>query len=320
MENTKNKSLIKQINFYTILVLIAALRAVASYIFIVPNNFTVGGVNGIAIIVNIIVANFNATLASSIFNPGIFAFVLNLPIIVLALIKLNKKIAFHAFLSVTVYAVVFWLIEFVNMPQFLAPDKNSVYIILAVVVGALLQGIALGVSLNLVMSAGGAEIIARLVHKRKKSINIQWLILIFDSVVIVLSGLIGIFSIEQGMDASTALVLILGPIMFSCLLAFIKSKVADVLITGVDASVVFNIITKKPNEVSEVVVHKMHRSATILTGEGYYTHEDKKIVVVVVSRKQYVTFRQLVKNIDPDAFMYVTNAKEVHGRGFKSNG
>ena len=313
----KNKTIFKHVSFYLILFSLSALRAVSAYIFIIPNNFTVGGINGLAIIINNIVGRFNVGLASTIFNPGIFAFIMNIPLLIVAAVKLNKKFAFNTLLTVASYALVLWLFEFISIPQFLVGDPNSVQMFLAAIVGGLLTGVSLGFSLTFLISAGGTEIISKLVYEKNPKINVQWLILIFDSVTILLAAIIGIFYIEEGMDPSIAFVFVLSPVLFSTVNTFVTSKTADVVLSGIQASVVFNIITTKPHEISEYVVKTLNRSTTILKGEGYYTHENKHIVIVVASRRQHVSLKKSILSIDPHAFMYVTSAKEVNGFGFK---
>jgi Uncharacterized conserved protein len=108
------------------------------------------------------------------------------------------------------------------------------------------------------------------------------------------------------------------PIFYSFITLFISSKVAEVVNNGLESSVVFNIITDKSDEISEAIVKKMNRGATIIKGEGYFTHAERKIVVCVVRKRQLVALKKMVLSIDCNAFIYITNAREVTGKGFSS--
>ncbi|MCL2629916.1 MAG: YitT family protein [Firmicutes bacterium] len=315
-DKTTFDSALKALSFYGALILLSAIGALGVYVFILPNNFTIGGFNGIAIIVYNIVAKYNQTLASGIFNPGIFSFILNVPLFIVAAIKINKQFALNTLLSVSVYAFLVWLFEFVSFPQFAVPNPDSAGMILAVVMAGLLIGIRLGFMLLMNLSAGGTDTIARLVYNHNPTINAQWLVLIFDAIVVISSGILGISALESGHDASQAFVIIMSPVLFSFIHMYICSKTADVIFNGIESSVVFNIITDKPTEISDYVVKTLGRSTTILTGEGHFTRTSHKLVLVVVSRKQRVNFRRLIQNLDPDCFMYVTTTKEVSGKGF----
>ena len=99
---------------------------------------------------------------------------------------------------------------------------------------------------------------------------------------------------------------------------FVTSEVADVVTNGLQSSVVFNIVTSKPDELSAAIVSNLHRGATKYTGDGVYTHAERFILVCVVRRRQSTQLKKLIKSIDPESFVYITKAKEVNGFGFRS--
>lgn len=111
--------------------------------------------------------------------------------------------------------------------------------------------------------------------RKKPELNTSWFIFLFDSIVVLLSGIVGLLS-AKGMDANTTFVKIASPIFYSFITLFLTSEVADVITTGTQSSVVFNIITDKAEEVGDAIVQILHRGGTIIHAEGIYTNSTRK--------------------------------------------
>lgn len=314
-KNTKRK-LIREIIFFSTLCLLSFLRAVATYVFVVPNGFAPGGIGGIASIIYNAVAKYSLPLAQSWFNPAVTIFVLNAPLLFLALKKINLKFAINTTICVLLYSGFMALMSGVKFPQFTATNAESSFMILAALVGGVLSGISLGFMLLSNASAGGTDVIAKVVYAQNPLLNVQWLVFLFDSIVVLLSCILGILAIEKGDEPSAAFVKILSPIFYSGITILITSKTAEIIHTGVESSVVFNIVTDKPDEVADAIIKKLGRGVTILTGEGVYTHSERKILLCVARKRQLLTTKRMVLALDPCAFVFITNAREVNGRGF----
>ncbi|MDR0752487.1 MAG: YitT family protein [Christensenellaceae bacterium] len=315
--NEKKKSFTRIVTFYTILVVLSFIRAFATYVFIVPNGFAPGGIGGIASILYNAILPFDEGLAKSWFNPAVTIFVFNAPLLVLAFKKVNKGFATNTTISVLLYSgfmALFSLIK--SFPQFVAENQQSSFMILSSLAGGVLSGISLGFMLLYNTSAGGTDIIAKAVYSSKPAINVQWLIFMFDVVVVLLSSILGVLAIKPGESSSAAFVKILSPIFYSVIALLVCSKVAEIIQIGFESSVVFNIVTDKSNDIAPSIIQKIGRGVTILSGEGVYTHQEHKILVCVVRKKQMLSLKKLVLSLDPTAFLYITNAREVNGRGF----
>jgi len=104
--------------------------------------------------------------------------------------------------------------------------------------------------------------------------------------------------------------------MYGVIAMFVTSKVVDVVLYGINTSNVCYIVSDKSDKVAETLTNTLGRGVTILHGEGAYTHREKQVLMCVVKRSESVEIRKLVKNIDEDAFLIVTDAKNVFGRGF----
>ena len=326
------KKNLKKVLIAMIIALVVMGRSLVTYVFQIPNGFAPGGVSGIAtIIYNIVNIVPHAKIMEDIFNPSIVIFVINIPLLVLAFIYVNKKYAFATMIAVLIYAGSIKIFELVSVPQFTATNgatgtdfntfvSSAGLKILSALIGGVLDGFCLGMLFKLNASAGGTEIISMIVYKKRPTLNIAWILFIMDFSIAFLSGLIGIaiiLSTTASRTLSEMLVLIAAPIMYSSIALFLSSKVADFVNNGLATSMVFNIVTTKPEEISQEIIQKLHRGATILTGEGAYTKADKKIVVCIVSKKQSAELKAIAKTIDENSFTYVMRASEVRGKGFE---
>ncbi len=318
MKSEKSKKFLSRVGFYGLLLFFALLRAVASYVFIVPNAFAPGGVGGIASIVYNVVNLYDHKLAEGVFNPAVTIFVLNLPLIIASFFTLNKQFAINTTIVTVGYSGFMALFSALKLPVFQGSGMESSLTIISAIAGGVISGVALGGSLLTNSSAGGTDILGKIANKKKPELNTSWFIFLFDSIVVLLSGIVGLLS-AKGMDANTTFVKIASPIFYSFITLFLTSEVADVITTGTQSSVVFNIITDKAEEVGDAIVQILHRGGTIIHAEGIYTNSTRKILVCVVKKKQSALLKQIIKDVDPDAFTYINKAKEVSGFGFRNN-
>lgn len=331
------KYLLKAIKLIFVLFVVIG-RALVTYMFQIPNGFAPGGASGIATIIYNILGYFpnSPTVLKTLLNPSIVIFFLNVPLLILAFIYVNKKYALLTLLSVFFYAGSLKVFEWANVPQFTWATagitaeatnftlfvQNVGIKILAAIIGGVLDGACLGLLFKFNASAGGTEIISMIIYKKKPTMNIAWILFIFDFSIAFCSGLIGITSVltaKVAMPATEVFVRVSAPIIFSCIALFLSSKVADYIFTGTDTSFVFNIVTSKPEEICEQIFDHLHRGATILDGEGAYSKDPKKIVVCIVSKKQTAELKKIARNLDENSFTYIMRASEVRGKGFEKN-
>ena len=159
---TQNKKIIKNIGFYFLLIVLAFLRALATYVFIVPNAFAPGGVGGIASVIYNVVAVYNTKLANGVFNPAVTVFVLNLPLIIAAFFTLSKKFAFNTTVVVLFYSGFMALFSAVDFPVFQGSGMESSLTFLAAIAGGVISGVSLGGILLTNSSAGGTDILGKI--------------------------------------------------------------------------------------------------------------------------------------------------------------
>jgi len=311
------KKTLKLTGFYAGLVTLSLVRALGAHVFIVPNGFAPGGISGLASIIYNAVLPYNPQLAATWLNAGITVFFMNIPLLIWAYFKLNKSFVINTALCVMSYAGFMWLLSAVSFPVFSATNMESGFMLVASLIGGVLIGFSMGVMLIINMSMGGTDIIGKIIYQKNPVVNVQWIIFFVDIIVVLTSGILG-FIVPQGEGSHSLFVRVMSPIFYSFISLYVTSKVADVIGTGVESSVVFHIVTEKYNEIAESIVRDLHRGATILRGEGVYTHSEREILICVVRRKQIINLKKLIKNIDSNAFLYITNAREVNGFGFKA--
>lgn len=318
MSDSKKK-IFGYVGFYALFVALCFLRSLSTYVFIVPNGFAPGGISGIASIIYNAVYPVNAGLANTWLNPAVTVFVLNVPLLFLAFKMIDKKFAFNTTLGVIIYAGFMALFSAVNFPQFAVTDAESGKMILAALAGGVTAGVSLGFMLLMNVTVGGTDIIGKVMSIKKPVFNTNWFIFIFDSIVVLFSGVLAIIGFTGEETPNEIFVAVATPVLYSFITLYVTSKVADLVGHGAESSVVFNIITDKYDEVSEAIVTGFHRGVTVIKGEGFYTHSERHLLLCVVRHKQIMPIKRLIKKIDPNAFLYITNTREVNGQGFKHN-
>lgn len=315
-ENNKHKKA-RTVLFYIALITMSLIRAISNYMFIVPNAFAPGGVSGIAsILYNAVLPTGNNALIFWL-DPGITIFILNIPLILWAFKSLNKKFAFNTMLAVLVFSCFMLLFSLTNFPVFKAETYESSIMLLASLAGGALSGVGLGFMLRMNISLGGTDIVGKAIYKKNPIVDVQWLIFLVDCIVVLASGLLGLRAMAAVSGAKGILVVVLSPIFYSFITLFLCSKVADLILTGLESSLIFNIITNQPENLAAEIIKRVKRGVTIIKGVGVYTNSDRNILICVVRKKQINTMKKIINELAPEAFVYIANAREVNGKGFR---
>lgn len=272
-------SLIKKLPFLT---LGAVIAAISIKIFLVPNNIIDGGIVGVSIIVSHL----------SKIELGLFTFVLNLPFLVLAYKKLG-----HNFVFSTLYAV-----TIMSLTLLLQLKPVTTEPLLATVFGGAILGLGVGLVLRNGGSLDGTEILA-ITLSNKTGFSVGQIIMFINMFIFIVAGFV--------FDAEKA--------MLSILTYFLASKVIDMVIEGFDDSKSVQIITDFAYEIGNNIMKNMDISVTYIDAIGGYTHTPKKIVFCVINRLEISKLKELVKNIDKNAFISIENVHEVEGKRFKKS-
>lgn len=281
MKTAKTKEYVFQ---YVLIIVGAALFAAGFQFFFYPNSIIVGGVSGIAMIINYLTG----------LPVGIMNIVLNIPLFIIAWRQFGTKFVIGSFVGMLLSSV---LVDLFSLIAF-CPTEDM---LLACIIGGAVKGLGLGIIYYAGATTGGTDIIAKFVRIKFPYLNFGTLIMITDAVIILAFALI-FQKVEEAMYAVIAM--------------FVVSKVIDLVLYGIDNSNVCYIISEKSEQLISDITDRLHRGVTILEGEGAYSHQNKQVLLCVVKRTQIADIRKIIKNIDENAFFIITDAKNVFGQGF----
>lgn len=281
----------KQYTFLAFAILLSGiLRAFGVHFFILPHDFAVGGVTGIATMLE------NSTGLSS----GIYMFAINMPLLIAAFFLISKRFAVTSALGIVLQSGLLILLKAIDFPQY---DEETANAVLAAVAGGVLGGAGGGLMLKIGGSCGGTDVIATFIYKRFSATNVSWFIFILDSTVV----LVSFFFYGNTLT----------PVLLALVEMFASARASETILYGLNAALKFEIITSSPKELSEELMKKLHRGVTAIEAKGMYTGTGKTMLVCVVRRSQVSTFQKILKKY-PDTFAYISPTSEVIGNGFKS--
>lgn len=252
--------------------------------FLEPNNVNAGGITGLAMIV---VHLLNAG------TVGLFTMLINLPLFIVSGIKIGKKFFIGSLVGMMLSSVLLDTFALMPHPQ-IEPLVAALY-------GGLICGAGLGIVFAAGASTGGSDIVVRLLKLRYENVPIGTISILFDAVVVVLTGFVF-------WDVSKAL--------YSGVTIFVCGQVIDAVVYRFDYSKVVMIISKEHEVIAREIGLKLDRGATYLNGQGSFSGHDMKIVFTVVKKQQVAELKRMVMEIDPGAFVVVQEAHQVLGEGF----
>lgn len=274
----------KQNSWIIATVIGSTLFALGFSLFLAPNEINTGGISGLAqIVVHLL----------NIGSVGTVSVVLNLPLFLLGGIRIGKRFFFGSLLGMVLSGI---LIDLFSAIPFDAQDM-----LVSGIYGGLLCGVGLGTVFSAGTSTGGSDILVRLLKLRYRNVPIGTISMCFDALVVILTGVVF-------RDVSKAL--------YSGVVVFITGQVMDLVVYRFDYSRVALIISESPEEIAAQIAKKLDRGATYLYGMGAYSGQEKKVVLTVVKRRQLAELKELVMDVDSNAFVIVQEAHQVLGDGF----
>ncbi len=273
-------------------------------VFLIPNNLVGGGVSGLSAIIY---------YATGI-HMGYSYFVINL-----ILLLVGFKILGTGFGSKTIYAIIFASVMLNVLPP-LIPEyiKSELAVsngkLLCTIIGGILSGVGIGVSISYGGSTGGTDIIALIVGKFR-NISPGKLILAMD-VVIILSSML--FPSYTSSGELVPFPEKLATSVYGLIMITVSGYAVDLYLSGSKQSVQVFIFSRKYAEIADSIVGEMKRGVTIIHAEGWYTKEESEVIMVMTRKTDLNLLLRYIKSIDPDAFLSVTNVMGVFGKGFDS--
>ena len=265
------------------------ITAMAINIFFVPNNISSGGASGVGIILNYLFA----------FPVGTTVIILNLPLFIVAILKIGFKFTSKAIIGTGLLSIFIDLTSNISGMEILNIGGD---LVLSSVFGGLLMGLGLSFVFKGKSSTGGSELLAQIVYKYRPVISMSQLMLVIDAVIIV-SSTIAFKSISSG--------------LYSLIAIFVSKKTIDIVFEGINYTKIINIITKKSESISQRIINEVERGATAIKCVGEYTKGEYVKIECVATITQIYKIKEIVREEDTEAFMYIAPATEVLGYGFK---
>jgi len=275
---TKRNQYVNYFIKYLFLFIGSILAAVGLEIFLIPNNMIDGGVVGISIMLSFL----------SQYPLGLFIFLLNIPFLVLGYKHIGKTFVISTLFSITSLSI--WVSILQPIPG-LTED-----LMLASVFGGIIEGIGVGLIIRYGGSLDGTEIIAIILDKRT-AFSVGEIVMFFNLFILSSAGLI------YGWDKA----------MYSLIAYFIAFKMIDITIAGLEESKSVIVISDKSEVIAEKVMARLGRGVTFLNGKGGYTGEDRAVLYLVVTRLEIAKLKNIIDEIDENAFVTISEVHEVMG-------
>ncbi len=261
------------------------IMAIGIYFFKFANNFSFGGVTGLAVLV----------AKTGLMSASTFSSVANIVLLIIGLIVLGKEFAITTTYSTVLLSVLLSVLE--KLFPMTQPLTDQPFLELAFAIA--LPAFASAVLFNMGSSSGGTDVIAAILRKHT-SVNIGRALLYSDIAFASASFLI--FDIKTG--------------LYSLLGLAIRSFMIDNFIENFNLSKYFNVVCDNPEPICNFIKLKLHRSASIIHARGAFSGKDKYIVLTAMNRHQAIQLRNFIREHDPGAFILISNTSEIIGKGF----
>lgn len=274
----------------TVMTLAALIRSFGTHCFILPNAFAPGGFTGVGALVEYATG----------FSAGYTFFLLNIPALIFAFFALDRNLAIKSAFTATLNSAFLVLLKEIDAFTYVPEEK-----ILAAIAGGIFTGLSLALVLKVGGSFAGTDIFGTAIQRRYSTTNVAYFIFMLDSTAVLAS----FFVYKNGLT----------PVILALTNMFVSSKTCDLIISGSKSAIKFEVVTSRPEELSRAIMETLHRGVTKMDAVGMYTQEEHAVLVCILRRRQVTAFRRLIKEIDPDAFAYMSQASEVLGKGFVPN-
>lgn len=302
----KEKTLLHHVKEYALLILGLLLYVLGWTIFLVPNNLVGGGVTGVASIIQY--------ATHGVIKIGYTYFTVNIILLVLALFTLGKGFGGKTIVAIFLASLGLNLFQTwipAEICQTLAVDNGK---LMSVIMGGILVGVGIGLTMSAGGSTGGTDIIALIVNKYR-GISPGKMILGMDLVIICSSLLVPSFTADGTLVPFTEKIV---TVVYGLILITVCSTVLDMYLAGSKQSVQLFILSHKYEEIADAIAKDLHRGVTVLDGQGWYSKQSTHVLMVLTRKTDLNIMLRYIKSIDPDAFLSVSTVTGVYGRGFES--
>lgn len=278
--------LVRNILKYIAIIIGSAVYAAGFQFFMFPNNIVSGGVVGIAMIINRLTS----------LPVGVMTIVLNVPLFIIAWRHFGLEFMLATLAGMGISS---GFVDLFALTGYIATNDPM----LGAMIGGVVKGAGLGLVYYVGATTGGIDIVVKLMRQKWPHINFGTMMLLLDVAIVCMYTLI-----FRQLESA----------MYSMIGMFVVSKVIDLILYGIDNSCICYIVSDKPEELAgEITGGHLHRGVTLLEGQGAYSRQRKQVIMCVIKRVQIAELKRIVRSIDENAFVIVTDAKNVFGQGFE---
>lgn len=268
---------------YIYIIIGAFLMAVSTALFLLPNQLSTGGISGISTILYYL-CNYSV---------GLTMLLMNVPLFVIAMVKVNKRLFFKSILGTVLLSV------FIDLLEKLSPITNDRF--LACIYGGIIMGIGTAIILKAGASTGGTDLLSYVIRAYNNKFKSSRVIIIADTIIIFFN-IIFFKEIEIG--------------LYSVIAIYLMGKMIDIIFEGIYFTKIMFIISEKYEEISKEIGILVKRGSTGIYSKGMYSGKQNVMLFCVASRKEVAEIKQIIKQIDKNAFIVTTDAIETLGKGF----
>ncbi len=259
-----------------------ALGALAYPLFLVPNHIAPGGLTGLATVLNYLFR----------WPVGTTSLVMNVPLFIIGYRAMGRVFVIRSLVATVLFSVLIDLIPLPPMTQ--QPLLGAVF-------GGVLLGAGLGLILRGGATTGGTDMVARMIHNRFQHISVGAFLFLIDCCVVLMAGFF--IEAEYALYAFVAL--------------YAASKLIDVVMVGLTREKACYIISTQHEQVKREIMEKLDRGVTVLHAEGGYSGQERPVLLCVLSAQELGRLKAIVREADEDAFLFISDAHEVLGEGFR---
>lgn len=262
------------------------IMSLGTVLFLLPNKLSSGGFSGIGTILYYFFG----------INLGTSTIILNIPILFISYFKLGKLYVLKSIISIVTLSYFYDL--------FLKIPINIQDSFLACIYGGIIIGIGLAIVFKMDASTGGSDLLASLLKSKIKRFSTSEILLFIDASIISLNILF-FKKIEIG--------------LYSFITIYIVGKMVDLFFEGINFCKKIYIISEDTEKISKRIINEMGKGITGIYGKGMYKHTESLILLCVVKKRELPKLMKIVKEIDENAFLIISDAREVYGLGFKES-
>lgn len=254
-----------------------------------PMGMVTGGLSGLAIVVKEVTADLSGGAGVPIWLTNLLA---NVPIFLAAWLLVGREFIWKTLFGAAAFAVALYVVPVYDLCR-------GDYL-LATVFGGVLNGIGVGLVLLAGAATGGTDMLSMVIQRFFKHVSVPQILMVVDGIIVVTGA--AIFGIRSAMYAVIAV--------------YIATKVSDAILDGIKFAKMVYIISERYEEIADEIMTRMERGVTGVPIRGMYTKSDRNMLFCVVSNKEIVPLKEIVRELDPGAFVIVSDVREAMGEGF----